>query len=85
MRPQCGALIGAASVGGVLGLLLILFLTHQAVKTRMVQLQSVEEESNRLRSEVQTRRTRTSGVEDEDATRGCHSSPDASDRDPIGP
>jgi type IV pilus assembly protein PilN len=53
-----GALIGAASVGGVLGLLLILFLTHQAVKTRMVQLQSVEEEANRLRSEVQTRRTR---------------------------
>lgn len=53
-----GALIGASSVGVMLGLLLILFFSHQVVKTRMGQLLSFEAEANGLRNELQNRRTR---------------------------
>ena len=47
-----GALIGAATVGTVLGALALVFVSHQVVKARMGELVKYEGEANALRAEV---------------------------------
>lgn len=57
-----GALVGAATVGTVLGALALVFVSHQVVKARIGELVQYEGEANALRADLQARRTRVEAL-----------------------
>jgi len=57
-----GALIGAATVGTVLGALALVFVSHQVVKARMGELVKFEGEANHLRLNLQARQARVKAL-----------------------
>ena len=57
-----GALIGAATVGTVLGALALVFVSHQVVKARMGELVKYEGEANALRADLQARQARVQAL-----------------------
>ncbi|MFM7392831.1 MAG: hypothetical protein ACKO22_00355 [Cyanobium sp.] len=57
-----GALIGAATVGTVLGALALVFVSHLVVKARMGELVQYEAQANALRADLQARRQRVDAL-----------------------